>query len=160
MFRVIRKATLDALRVDRVALERAREELAQASTQAATATDSAVRAETVAEDLLKQTAQAHADRIQAERERDQAVAHRQQDKTETDRQMAELREDLATIRAAAADTDNGETVRAALAYNLLRDLYADAWKEGLLPKRPFDLLAVVLNFETADQKTAPLEPAV
>ena len=70
-----------------------------------------------------------ADRFEAERERVQAVAQREQDKTETDRQMAELREDLAKLRAAAADPQTGETVRAALAYNILRDLYADAWKE-------------------------------
>lgn len=153
MFRIVRKATLDALHADRAALGNARDQLKQAKTEAETATDSAIRAEAAAEDLLKQTAQAHADGIQAERERDQAVAQREQDKAETDRQMAELREDLTRLRDAAADLETGETVRAALAYRLLRDMYADAWKEGLLPQRPFDLLAVVLDFDTADQTT-------
>lgn len=154
MFRIVRKTTLDALHADQAALEAAREELGHAKTEAATATDSAIRTETVAEDLLKQAAQAHADRFQAERERDQAIDQRKQDKAETDRQMAELREDLARLRDAARDTQTGETVRAALAYRLLRDMYADAWKEGLLPKRPFDLLAVVLDFDTPDPQPA------
>lgn len=80
-------------------------------------------------------------------------------KADTEEQMAEIREDLAKIRAAAADTENGETVRAALAYHVLRDMYADAWNQGLLPKRPFDLIAVLLDFQTADQKPATPIPA-
>jgi len=148
MLRVIRKTTLDDLHADRSALGQAREEVAQAKTEAATATDSAIRAEVVAENLLKDLAQAHADRIQAERDAQQARTEQQQAKTDTDRQLAELREDFTRLRDAAADTETGETVRAALAYRVLSDLYADAWREGLLPKRPFDVVAAVLGFDT------------
>ena len=148
MLRIIRKTALDALHADRAALENTRTELDQAKTDAGTANDSAIRAENTAEDLLKQLGQAHADRIQAERDARQARLDREQGKAETDRQLAELREDLIKIRAAANDTENGDTVRGALAYNILRDLYADAWAQGLLPKRPFDVMAVVLGFET------------
>lgn len=152
MFRIIRKTTLDALHADQAALQQTRQELAQANTEAATATDSAVRAEAVAQDLLKQTAQAHADRFQAERERDQAVAQREQDKTETDQQIAELREDFTRLCDAAADTETGETRRAAIAYRVLRDLYADAWAQGLLPKRPFDVIAAVMGFDAPESQ--------
>lgn len=160
MIRFVRTATLDALHADRAALKEARAEAEQAKTEAALATDSAIRAETVAERQLRDLAQALAARFQAERDRDTARDALNQHKADTEQQMAEIREDLAKLRAAAADTETGETVRAALAYNILRDLYADAWKEGLLPNRPFDLLAVVLNFDTADQKTATPEAAV
>lgn len=153
MLRIIRTQTLTSLYADREALHTALTEAEQAKSEAAGAHDSAIRAEAVAEDLLKQAGQAHADRFQAERDRDAARDQLAQQRAETEQQLAELRQDLAKLRAAAADPDTGETVRAALAYNLLRALYADAWKEGLLPGRPFDLLAVVLDFDTADQKT-------
>lgn len=150
MLRIIRRATLNTLHADQAALSQAREEAAQAKTEAEAATDSAIRAETVAEDLLKQTAQAHADRFQAERDRDTAREQREKDKTETDRQMNELREDLAQLRDACADLDTGQTRKAAIAYRVLHDLYADAWREGLLPKRPFDVVAAVLGFDTPE----------
>lgn len=158
MFRVIRTTTLEALRADQTALGDIHSELEQAKTEAELANDAVTRAETNADDLLKQLGQALADRISAERARDAAIAQREQDKTETDRQLAQLRQDIATIRAAAADTENGETVRAALAYHVLRDMYADAWNQGLLPKRPFDLIAALLDFKTADQP-APIPTA-
>ncbi|MFK0288344.1 hypothetical protein ACIQVL_48910 [Streptomyces sp. NPDC090499] len=154
MLRVVRKTTLDALHADRAELARASQELAQAKTEAAAATDSAIRAETTVEDLLKQLGQALADRIQAERDARQARLDRQQDKKETDRQLAELREDFTRLRDAAADTETGETTRAAIAYRVLHDLYADAWREGLLPKRPFDVVAAVLGFDTREQQPA------
>lgn len=150
MLRIIRKATLDTLHADQAALSQAREDAAQAKAEAEAATDSAIRAETVAEDLLKQTAQAHADRFQTERDRDTAREQREKDKTETDRQMNELREDLAQLRDACADLDTGQTRKAAIAYRVLHDLYADAWREGLLPKRPFDVVAAVLGFDTPE----------
>ncbi|MEU3521819.1 hypothetical protein ABZ770_42440 [Streptomyces sp. NPDC006654] len=154
MIRIVRKATLDALYADRTALAETREELAIAQAATGSANDAAIRAENTAEELLKDLGQAHADRIQAERDARQARTDRAADKTETDRQLAELREDLAKLRAAAADLETGDTVRAALAHNILRDLYADAWREGLLPNRPWDLLAVVLGFDTPETQAA------
>ena len=154
MFRIIRTTTLNALQADSAALPAVQQELTQAKAEAEHATDSAIRAENVAEQQLRVLARAHADRFQAERERDEAVAQRRQDKTETDRQLAELREDFTRLRDAAADPDTGETVRAALAYRVLRDLYADAWAQGLLPKRPFDVIAAVMGFDTPKSQAA------
>lgn len=154
MLRIVRTDTLAALNADRDALHAAQAEAAQAKSEAEQAHDSAIRAETAFEQQLKQLATAYAGQIQAERERDTARKQLAELKADTETQLAEMREDLANLRAAAADTETGETVRAALAYRLLRDMYADAWKEGLLPKRPFDLLAVVLDFDTADQQPA------
>lgn len=154
MFRIIRTATLRTLQADAAQLANARMDADSNATEAARWQKRHREADTAFGGALKDLAQARADQIKAERERNQAIAQREQDKTETDRQMAEIRDDLAKIRAAAADTENGETVRAALAYHVLRDMYADAWNQGLLPKRPFDLIAVLLDFQTADQPTA------
>lgn len=153
MFRIIRTATFRGLQNDAAKSAEARQE---AISQAADAENWRARydeANTAYERAFKDLGQALADRIKAERQRDEAQAERQQDKDATDQQMAEIREDLAKIRAAANDTENGETVRAALAYHVLRDMYADAWNQGLLPKRPYDLIAVLLDFKTAEQPT-------
>lgn len=154
MIRVIRTTTLRTLQADAAQLANAQMDAASNAAEATRWQKRHREADTAFGGALKDLAQARANQIKAERERNQAIARREQDKAETDRQMAELREDLAKIRDAAADTDTGETARAALAYRLLRDMYADAYKEGLLPKRPFDVLAVVLGFDTPDQ-TAP-----
>jgi hypothetical protein len=53
MIRIIRTAALDALRADSAALPAVRQELAQAKTDAERATDSAIRAENVAERQLR-----------------------------------------------------------------------------------------------------------
>ena len=149
MLRLIRTVTLDTLRADSAELATAREQLDHAKTEAATATDAAINAETAAEKILRDLAQAHADRIQAERDARQARDELVQAKADTAQQLTELGEDFAKLRDAAADTETGETIRGALAYNVLRDLYADAWAQGLLPKRPFDVLAAVLGFDAA-----------
>ncbi|MET9804665.1 hypothetical protein [Streptomyces sp. NPDC006368] len=65
MFRFIRTTTLAALKAD---LDVARRERDQARTEAEMATDSAIRAENVAEQQLCQLSQAHADRIQDARD--------------------------------------------------------------------------------------------
>ncbi len=157
MLRIVRKTTLDALHADQTALAKAIEDAKHAKTEAEQATDSAIRAETANEDLMKRLGQAYADTVKAERranEIQQARSAEVQDKATTDRQIAELRQDLDRLRDAAADTETGETVQAAIAYRILRDLYADAWREGLLPRRPFDVIAAVLGFDTAPQPTA------
>lgn len=155
MLRIVRKTTLDALRTGQTGLDQAREEAARAKSEAAAATDAATRAEEWAESLFKDLGKAHADVFQAQRDAQQARTDRDLDKTETDRQMAELREDLARLREAADDLETGETRRAAIAYQVLRDLYADAWREGLLPQRPFDVVAAVLGFDLPLQATEP-----
>lgn len=161
MIRIIRTATLRSLKADAVATAEVRQEAADNASQAETWQARYNEANTAYERSFKDLGRALAGRFQAERELNEAHAQRTQDKAATDQQLAELREDLARLRAAAADTETetGESVRAALAYNILRDLYADAWREGLLPKRPFDLLAAVLDFKTAEQPTATPAPA-
>jgi cell division septum initiation protein DivIVA len=155
MISIVRTTTLNALRADSTALETTRQELAAAKSEAATATDSAIRAENVAEQQLRQLAQAHADRIQAERERDQALETARQ---EAQAQLEEIRAEVDQIRRDAADTETGETMRAALAYRMFQRLYADARAQGLTPKPP-----VVQAEDHGDQVDGPGpdgEPAV
>lgn len=158
MIRIIRTATLHSLQADAAATAEAQQDAVTHAAEAETWQSRYNEANTAYERSFKDLGRALAGRFQAERELNESRAQREQDKAATDQQLAELREDLTRLRAAAADTETGESVRAALAYNILRDLYADAWREGLLPKRPFDLLAAVLDFKTAEQPAAPLEP--
>lgn len=148
MIRIIRTATLRNLQTDAAATAQARQDADRLAGEADNWHSRYDEANTAYERAFTDLGQALADQIKAERERNEAVARREQDKAETDRQMAELREDFTRLRDAAADTETGETVRAALAYRVLRDLYADAWAQGLLPKRPFDVIAAVMGFDT------------
>lgn len=154
MIRIIRTGVLRRLKADAAEADGARLEAANNAAEADLWKTRYDEANAAYERAFTDLGQSLANRIKAERQRDQAIAQREQDKAETDRQLAEIREDLATIQAAVADTENGETVRAALAYHVLRDMYADAWNQGLLPKRPFDLIAVLLEFKTADPQPA------
>ncbi|MEJ8671890.1 hypothetical protein WKI71_36660 [Streptomyces sp. MS1.AVA.1] len=158
MIRIIRTATLRSLQADAAQTAEARQEVVAQAAEVENWHARYNEAHAAYERAFKDLGQAHADRFQAERDRDTARNELAQTKADTDQQMAELREDFAKIRAAAADTENGETVRAALAYHVLRDMYADAWNQGLLPKRPFDLIAALLDFKTAEQPAAA--PAV
>ncbi|QDN84429.1 hypothetical protein [Streptomyces sp. RLB3-6] len=163
MLRIVRTTALDALRADSAALETARQELAQAQTEATTATDSAIRAETLAEMQLRQLAQAHADRIQAERERNTARAERDQAREdaqqEVQKQLAEIRAEVEQIRCDAADTETGAIVRGAIAFHMLQRLYADARARGLEAKPPVDLVALILRLD-ADEPAPDDKPAV
>lgn len=154
MIAIVRTTTLNALRADSAALETTREDLTRAQTEAATATDSATRAETLAEQQLRQLAQAHADRFQAERDRDAARKERDQAletaRQEAQQQLAEIRAEVDQIRRDAADTGTGETMRAALAYRMFQRLYADARAQGLVAKPPVDLVAVILGLDGAE----------
>jgi len=67
-YRIVRAADVDQLRADRAELEELRGTVAQAQAQAQAATDSAIRAESVAEDLLCKLGQAHADTVAARRD--------------------------------------------------------------------------------------------
>lgn len=154
MIRIIRTATLRTLQADAAKTAEARQEVVAQAADVEQWHTRYDEANAAYERAFTDLGQALADQLKAERQRDQAIAQREQDKTETDRQMAELREDLAHLRDAVNDTETGETRRAALAYRVLKDLYADAYKEGLLPKRPFDVIAAVLGFDTPEQQPA------
>lgn len=145
MFRLVRTATLRALYADRTELAATKEDLAITQAAAGSANDAAERAAAVAEKQLRQLAEVHAALMEVERERDRA---RVDARKEAGQQLAELGEDLARLRDAAADTETGQTVRAAIAYRVLRDLYADGRRRGLKPGRPFDVAAAVLGFDT------------
>lgn len=154
MFRVIRKTTLDALNADSAALPALQQELDHAKTEAERATDSAIRAENVAEQQLRDLAQAHADRFQAERDRDAARTERDKVEAAARRELDEIRQDVAQLRDAAANTETGQSRRAAIAYDVLRNLVQDAQARGLELGRPFDLVAIVLGFNTPDPQPA------
>ncbi|MGP3685253.1 hypothetical protein ACTVZO_11160 [Streptomyces sp. IBSNAI002] len=73
--------------------------------------------------------------------------------------LADVRQDLIRLRDHAADPDNGNAVRGAIAYGVLRDLItrarqerAEAGEDTRLP-RPFDLVALVLGLD-GDQDDA------
>ncbi|MEZ3182980.1 hypothetical protein KYY02_31270 [Streptomyces pimonensis] len=171
MFRIIRTATLDALRADSVALPAVRQERDQAKSEAERATDSAIRAENVAGDQLRQLAQLHADRFEAERETraqyeglhaviKQVTAERDAARTERDQveaaaraELDEIRQDVDRLRDAAADPETGEGIRHAIAYGVLRNLVDDVRARGLELGRPLDLVAVLLGFDAPPTDT-------
>jgi hypothetical protein len=152
MIRIIRTANLRDLQADAAATAEARRDSAAHAAETDNWRSRYNEANAAYERAFKDLAQALADRIQAERDRDTARTQRDQAQADTERQIAELREDFTKLRDAATATDTGETVRAAIAYDVLRDLYADAWAQGLLPKRPFDVIAAVLGFDTTTAK--------
>ncbi|MGA5606187.1 hypothetical protein ACPCUF_35115 [Streptomyces griseoincarnatus] len=176
MFRIVRTTTLDALRADSAALPAVRQERDQAKTEAARATDSAVRAESVAEKQLRELARLHAENFQAERETrvqyeglrtviQQVTAERDAARTERDqveaaarRELEEIRQDVDRLRAAAADPETGESMRHAIAYGVLRNLIDDARARGLELGRPFDLVAVLLGFDAPPTQTTDPVP--
>src|SRR5262249_44255864 len=73
---------------------------------------------------------------------------------EAQKQLAEIRAEVEQIRRDAADTDTGQTMRAALAYRMFQRMYADARAQGLTAKAPIDLVALVLGL---DEDTAMQE---
>jgi hypothetical protein len=160
MFRIIRTETLRTLRRATDERDAARAELAAARHDAELAKDSAIRAETTGENLLRDLAQAHADRIKAERAATAArVALDGRDRTEAET-MQQIRADLNQIRADAADPELGKTMKAAIAHGVLRRLYADAIESGIVPGRPWDILALVLDLGADDAPAGYPAPAI
>ncbi|CAL9618181.1 hypothetical protein SUDANB58_05771 (plasmid) [Streptomyces sp. enrichment culture] len=112
MLRIIRTTTLDTLRADSAALPAVREERDQAKQEAALATDSAIRAETVAEQQLRELARAHVARLQAERERDTARTELEETRKELDAARAQVlldAEDRVTLRKLLRTARRSET---------------------------------------------------
>ncbi|MGW3910557.1 hypothetical protein ACWEBX_03380 [Streptomyces sp. NPDC005070] len=155
MIRIVSTRTLAALRAREAEAADLQHELDIANAKAGSANDAAIRAENL-ETQLRQSAQAHADRIQAERDRDAACTGRDQVEAAARKELDEICADVVRLRD-AADAASGGAVRGALAYRLLRDLYADAKARGLEPGRPFDLAAIVLGFD--DALPAPTDQA-
>ncbi|MFE1576246.1 hypothetical protein [Streptomyces fradiae] len=164
-YRIVRAAELDQLRDDQAELETVRADLAAARSEVEIVTDSAIRADAVADDLLRRLARAHADTIAAEREMAQQFAGLQavirqvtaerDDARKAVRQeygdvIEQMRADLAQLRADASDTETGESMRAAIAYGVLgrmiNEVRAQDEKGELRP--PFDVVALVLGFDT------------
>lgn len=149
MISIVRTDTLRSLRAELAAttkkLDAATEELNAAKDEAEIASNAAKRVKAVAKQQLGDLAQAHAARFQAERERDRA---RDDARREAQQQLAELGEDLARLRDAAADTETGLTVRAAIAYRVLRDLITNARANGQDLDGALSAVAMVLGFDT------------
>ncbi|MEU1668549.1 hypothetical protein ABZ547_34205 [Streptomyces sparsogenes] len=144
MWRIVRTTTLQSLREEASVSEKAADLYsAEAEKSNALYREAAEHFETT----FKQLGQALADQLKAERERDEARAV-----ADT---VNQLRADLDRLRAEAADTERGASVRGALAYSALRRLYADARARGLQPGAPFDLLALVLDLDQEEDKALP-----
>lgn len=158
MIRIISTTALRGLRSE---LEQTRGDLDAARTEAASATEAAteaaIRAEIAVEDLLTQLGQDHVEHIRAERihtERIRQLTRERDEARERADVAAEMRADIDRIRADATDTERGESVRGAIAYNALRHIYTMARSRGLEPGGPWDLIALVLDLDAED----PSEP--
>ncbi|MER6789510.1 hypothetical protein ABT330_33675 [Streptomyces sp. NPDC000658] len=155
MFRIVRTTTLAALRAKDADLADLQCELDIANAATGSANDAVIRMENLAETQLRQLAQAHADRSRPNATAGAARADRDKIEAETRSQLAEIHADVARLQDAVADATTGDSVRGALAYRMLRDLYADAKARGLEPGRPFDLVAIVLGFDTGTPERRP-----
>lgn len=154
MIRIIRSAILTSLRSDAAATAAARQEVADHVAEAQTWHTRYDEIHAAYEQTFKDLGQAHADRIQAERGRNEARAQREQDKAATDQEMSALQNEYRRIRDAAAAPETGESVRAAIALNVLKDLYTNARTQGL-DTSGLDLVAFVCGFGNTPQPQAP-----
>ncbi|MFJ3094619.1 hypothetical protein [Streptomyces hydrogenans] len=172
-YRIVRTADLDQLRSER---DEARRDRDNARSEAAMAADSVIRAELVAEDLLRRVAQAHADAIAARRERDEQFAglqsvvrlvtaerdeaRRERDEADAtaradyDAITAQMGTDLAQLRADAADPEAGKSMRAAIAHGVLARMITEARTQGEL-RPPFDVVGLVLGLTDDSATPAP-----
>jgi DNA repair exonuclease SbcCD ATPase subunit len=160
MFRIIRTTTLQALRDDVAEADQTASAYnAEAEKWHRLYTDEVQRADD-AEQAADHTAELRGE----DREHyEQQIANLRTELVEARRSvednssvLAEMRADLDQIRAAAADPEHGESVRAAIAYGVLRDAYDDVRSRGEVQRlgREWDLLSVVLGFD-ADRDSAP-----
>lgn len=151
MLTIIRKTTWRALTAERDEL---RDKLDQARADHAGAVEYSERVERVAEGQLKDLAQTHADLIKARRYGSQLrgeLVEARRTLDDSREVLAEMRTDLDRMRADAADPEHGETFRAALAYGVLKRMYAEVRDRGPGRSlgRPWDLLAIILGFDEA-----------
>ncbi|KOU99109.1 hypothetical protein [Streptomyces sp. XY533] len=171
-YRLVRIAALAQLRADQAELESVRAQLHDVE-QAALAAK--VQAKAQAQDLLRQLGQALAGQVKTERERDeqfaglqavirQVTAERDAARTAVRQEygdvVEEMRADLAQLRADAADTETGESMRAAIAYGVLGRMINEVRarsEEGEL-RPPFDVVALVLGFTDEGPKEHPDTP--
>ncbi|MFC8012803.1 hypothetical protein [Streptomyces cinereoruber] len=146
MFRIVRTTALADLMNDREHLAGARAAL---GTTQASLTDSRRAAELLEEKVeqlqedvieTRQSAASEFDGLQAVIR--QVTAERDAARAERDDHLsavAEVRADIQRLKDAAADTTD-TSVRGAIAYRVLADLYADAYAKGMQPNRPFEAL--------------------
>ncbi|MFD9523556.1 hypothetical protein [Streptomyces sp. NPDC059979] len=172
MIRIVTAATHAALLADRDELIRTRAALANAREATAKANATAEDFKNTAEFRRKETEaaadardRALTDLARARKEAEgadtglQALVRQITAERDTARKEAgaldEVRADLIRLRDHAANPEDGGPVRGAIAYGVLRDLItrarterAEAGEPGGLP-RPFDVIAMVLGFDTA-----------
>lgn len=164
MFRIVRTADLAALREQAAKVDGLTADAVRLGMEATTATNSANRAEAVAGQQLRQLAQANADLVQAERDRDAAraeLAEARKDAIEGyGEEVAGMRADLDRMLADAAHPETGDGFKAALAYRLLRGLYQQAkeqtTEQGGEIVRLFAVSAHVLGFDEPETPPVPV----
>ncbi|MCX4525279.1 hypothetical protein OG982_06170 [Streptomyces sp. NBC_01551] len=177
MIRIVTASTYAALLADRAALTEALAEVDTVTAARDRALTDLAKDRATGQSLLTQLGQARADVIAADtgmqalvkqitRERDDARAERDAARDAARQGMepglADVRADLIRLREHAAGPVNGNALRGALAYGVLRDLIgrvrqerAEAGEEAHLP-RPLDVVALVLGLDDgqADEDAA------
>ncbi|MET8113774.1 hypothetical protein [Streptomyces prasinus] len=155
MFRIIRTANLRALQADAAATAEARQEVVAQAADVEVWHSRYDETRAAYDRVFKELGQAHADRIQAERDRADVLIRQELDQAATEQEMGQIRDEYRRIRDAAADPETGESVRAAIALRFLGDLYVDARERGQ-DTSALDMVAVVCGFATTPQpETAP-----
>ncbi|MGW2582591.1 hypothetical protein ACWCYZ_14870 [Streptomyces virginiae] len=174
MFRILRTRTHTALLADRDALAQARTDLDAAADARDRALTDLTQTRKAAADQFGTVESLRAQLGEAREAAAAAAARRATDaedgtitlvrqvtrERDAAREEAgaldEVRQDLIRLRDHAANPEDGGPVRGAIAYGVLRDLIGRARQErteagetGSLP-RPFDVIAMVLGFDTAE----------
>ncbi|WP_371592578.1 hypothetical protein [Streptomyces virginiae] len=153
MYRIVRTSTHAALLADRDELTRTRNALTTAREERDNAHTDRESIKDTVRSLTQQAVETesgfHAVIRQVTAERDAA--------REEAGALDEVRQDVARLRAFAADPANGNAVRGAVSYAVLQDLIrrarqeqAEAGQDGGLP-RPLDLVALVLGYDDDGQ---------
>ncbi|MFD7709497.1 hypothetical protein [Streptomyces sp. NPDC059786] len=149
MIRIIRTTTLRNLQDEAASLTGARQEAADHAAHAEHWRTEADEYKTGFDNVMKQLGQAHADTAKAERERNEISTQWMQEKAATNRELVELRKEYQRIRA-AADNPQTDKFQAAVALDVLRELYNNARQHGL-DTRTLDIVAFVCGFAPTGQ---------
>jgi hypothetical protein len=158
VIRIIRTKRLTSLREQAGRVDGLAARVEELDVQAGCASDSAIRAELVVEELLTRLGQAYADQIAAERAAREARAECDRVRTEVDaetrKELDSIHAEVARLQADAADIETGQSMRAGIAYGVLHRLYLDAFARGITPDPALRLVALVLGFEPAQPEAA------
>ncbi|GAB2966178.1 hypothetical protein [Streptomyces heilongjiangensis] len=150
MFRIIRTTALTSLREQASRVDGLAERVEELDVTVGLATDSAIRADLVVEELLTSLGRAYAGEARAVRAAREARAEldrvRANVEADTRAELDSIHAEVARLQADAADTETGQTMRAGIAYGVLHRLYLDALARGVTPDPGLRLVALVLGF--------------